>query len=215
MTGKTTIAALSGMAVGVALTLATTDGLGDNAVGGVTLLISVRLFPMVAVTVIAMVALKRWMNGHEARNRQELTDLTEARRRLEEEHGSRLRELATREAALNRSASTWDTILVGLARRLDEAESAYQDERYVRGELQQDYDELAADHNQLIQQVIQERADAFNRRTAPVSADPTTRPSGKPPCGSPLSLIRLRSRGQSPLPQHEHSRAAEGVGDAG
>ncbi|MET9321900.1 hypothetical protein ABZX75_17160 [Streptomyces sp. NPDC003038] len=211
---RTTIATLCGFGAGITLTLAATQKFKPEDVGAVLLFSAGCLIPMIAVARVALGTVKRWIIRHEYRVKGQLTDLTATRQRLSEEHDRRLREVEAREARLNRSVEIYNSQLVRLAQRLDEALAGQQYERRVRADLQEEFDQLATEYNALVVEVLRERAAKFGRGTGrSSSASATSGSAGSPTAHEP---VRLRTRLTAiPQPHTEHSRAAEGVGDAG
>ncbi|MCY0947999.1 hypothetical protein [Streptomyces sp. H27-S2] len=165
------------------------------------------------LAVIALALAKKWINAHEARTQGQLNDMAELRRQLDEDHGRRLLEIQAREERLNRFSDAHNSQLVSLAQRLDEALAGQQTERHLRAVLQTEFDQLAAEHNALIMEVLRERAAAFTRSNGRPSSSSTSGSAGSP---TPHGPARLRTPLTAiPQPHNEHTHAGEGVGDAG
>lgn len=123
------------------------------------------VLPMLCVTTIAVATLKRWLNNHEARTRASIEEFLTVR------HQARERELDERELAVERRERRIDrreyiaTLRVrSVADRLDMTLDELARQRMEKEQLQNDYREVAADHDKLIQQLILDGADRFTRR---------------------------------------------------
>lgn len=172
MPARTIIAAVSGLAAGIALTLVAVDGLSPGGFGKIALDTSVRFFPLVCVAVIAHVALRRWYGTHVERTRQDVvSELHEQGRVLSEQLIRRCAELDAREEWLDRSAANGQIQLLNSVKRLDEMHTALTAERQQRADLQKEFDELAGEYNSVVQQLMQDRASMFSRRN-PVTRAP-------------------------------------------
>ncbi|MER5699667.1 hypothetical protein ACWDBO_37470 [Streptomyces mirabilis] len=123
------------------------------------------VLPMLCVTTIAVTTLKRWLNNHEARTRASIEEFLTIR------HQARERELDEREQAVARREKRIDrreyiaTLRVrSVAHRLDLTLDELARQRMENEQLRNDYREVAADHDKLIQQLILDGADRFTRR---------------------------------------------------
>ncbi|MGW2708497.1 hypothetical protein ACWC4J_05820 [Streptomyces sp. NPDC001356] len=147
-----------------------------------------------------------------------------------EASATRAKELAAREERLNKRAESMGNYVMSITRRLDEALTRNSHLEHELADTKAAYEELARDHNTLIREALQERADRFSRRTvtpAPQAAIPCAparapqddhpvRPYADPDGGHhPVAPIPLRhipapaARLADTPPQHE--RPAEGV----
>jgi hypothetical protein len=207
MPRKTALAALSGLGAGVACTIAAVDGIDTGAAHGIILLTAVRLFPAICVTLVALAALRHWIIRHEERSRRDMEALAARRRHFEEECQRRTSELNAREERINRTAEESGAQFMRLARRLDETLVVLTHVRREHSDLRNSYNELAADHNRLIMETLQERQNMFARGTG---KRPASRPATPPKTvASPNPPVPVRIRGHiRQLPdQPRHDRA--------
>lgn len=230
MPARTTIATLSGLTAGIALTLVAVDDVSPGGFGGVLLESAAVFLPLVCVALIGQVALWRWFTSRAERTHQEVSvDLNEQRRVLNEEFTRWSAELDTREERVTQSSENGRKQLLNSAQRLDEALTTLSDERKARTTLQAEFDELAQDYNTVVKELIQDRADTFRwRQSAPRAARtaplPEARTAGAPAVSVPphtaprlgahtppaeILCDRMR-RLEEPT---NHQRPAEGVGD--
>ena len=209
MPRSTAIASASGLTAGIAITVAAADGIPAGSISALALLAVLHVGAPACITFIGMVVMRRWNTSHEESIRQELTELADQRRCWEADYARRAAELSAREDRLNRVSDDGQAQLSSLAKRLDETLAALTEERQSRAQLQQEFDELAADHNAVIQDTLRERAEIFARRSwtaAAVLPGASTIPSPAAPERRPEPRR---------LPEHrpEHGRPAEGVRD--
>lgn len=207
MPGRTTVAALCGLGAGITLTIATVEAYRPDHVGSVLLFTAARLLPMIGVTVVGLAVLRRWLDAHEWRTEQRLTSAAQLRQQYTAEYTRRLRILEAREAQLNRSAEAARGQLSSLAQRLDEALAARAQEQRKVLQLQEEYDLLARDWNQLVVETYRDRYALFNRGSS-------SRSSTEAPRGTAAKPTWLRTKLPQPHQHNEHSRAMHG-GDAG
>ncbi|WP_327594607.1 hypothetical protein [Streptomyces chartreusis] len=232
MPGRATIASVSGLATGVAATVAITGQGPESDAGGVVLMMAVWLAAMVCVTGVAMAALRKWINAHDDRTRSAAQQVAIERTTFIEASERRGRELYEREERLNKRAEQISAYVMVIARRLDEALTRNTHLERQLTEVTQAYEELAGDHNRLIRETLQERTDRFERRLvppttrrtaapcAPAAARPAespVRPYTDPHSGhhpvAPIPLRRIPSPAAAHLAdQPQHERPAEGVG---
>lgn len=206
---RTTIASLSGLAAGIACTLAALDGIDTNTAKGVILLTAVRLFPTICITLVAMMVLRRWMQGNEIRTRREYAELAERRQQFAEDIQERNAEISAREQRIMKMGEDASAQFMSLTNRLNEALSTLTLTRRELAELERDYNELAREHNEVVRESLQQRMDMFSRRAR-------ASPAKAPHPGAPAVPIPLRTRGMARLPeQPRHDRAAEDVGGHG
>ncbi|MFD4315078.1 hypothetical protein [Streptomyces sp. NPDC058548] len=208
MPGKTAIASLCGLAAGVAITTASSRR-QRGGIGELLLTLAEHALPSAALMLVGLAVAKRWLSAHHDRNRLDITSIADARRRLADEYTAQMRAFATREQELASTAESQRAPLASLAQRLDEAGGLLKTEQLARTQLQNDFDELAAEHNELVLSVMQERANRFAHHKA-------LAPSGRTAAAQGVTQpIHLRPRGVVPvtLPRREHTRAAD-VGDA-
>ncbi|MGC4947804.1 hypothetical protein ACLQ2N_16605 [Streptomyces sp. DT224] len=210
MAAKTTLAALSGLAAGIACTVASVHGVDTSTFGGILLLTAVRLFPGLCITLVSLAVLRRWMVRHDTRTRAEYAALAEERRQYGDEYQRRSAELYAREQRLAGMSEHASWQMLNLTNRLSETLLALTASRRELAELQADYDELANDHNQVIRETLQERADVFSRRRPAPSRPTPTPPAFKPPLPPP-SRLRLPIYQLPDQPQHD--RTADDVGE--
>lgn len=94
------------------------------------------------------------LRQHQARTREELHEISERRRDLDLDMQLRERDLAEREAALDRRTSTLSLRLASYAKSLDEARNEKAALRNKIVELQTEVDEVCDERNQLITQEL-------------------------------------------------------------
>ncbi|MFD5788669.1 hypothetical protein ACFWH1_18850 [Streptomyces sp. NPDC127037] len=205
-----TIASLSGLAAGIACTIAAVHGIDTGTFEGIVLLTAVRLFPAICITLVSMTAFRAWIARHETRTRAEYTNLAEQRAKFSEECQRRTAELDAREQRIMRMAESASVQFMCLTDRLNEALHSLMLSRRELAELQAEYDELATDHNQVIRETLQERANTFSRRgRASGPRPPLPARAGRSPAPPP---VRLRLPMYQLPDQSRHDRAAEDVG---
>lgn len=209
MPGKTAGAAVAGLVTGAVVAIAATDDISASDAPGMLRLVLLLFFPVAIVTLVAMLVTRRWLATNEERRRRDIEVLAEQRRLLHEDFNRRSQELAEqarRERASESERESYRRLVV----RLDETLSALQQEQHERKQLQEDYDELAAEYTGLVMGTMQELADKFTKRQAP-----------RPPFQRTPSRERRRERADgwlAQLPQSrqdddepaQHSRPAEG-----
>ncbi|MEV0016594.1 hypothetical protein [Streptomyces tendae] len=190
--------------------------------------LTLRLLPLVCVTIVATAAHRRWIVTHDNRTRRELQELTTRQVQFNEECVRRAAELDAREARLAAQAEDSGTHAMRLVRRLDEALTGLAEMQALYTRLQTDHDDLARTHNQLVRETLKERADGFARRTfspsvrraamipQPSRHETPVRQYADPNGGhAPVTPIPLRlpaqTANQAEPAQHDR---AEGVGPA-
>jgi hypothetical protein len=221
MPGRATITAISGLCVGVGATLLVTGEGPQPGAGGAALMMATRLAAMVCTTAVALATLRRWIRAHDQRTQQVAEQVAQERAAYVQEGERRARELADREDRLNRRAESVSAYVMGIARRLDEALTRTSHLERELADLTTRYEELAEDHNRLIRETLQERADRFGRRPttpcpppAPPSVDHPVRPyvalrRGHHQVPTPLRRVPAPATTLAEQPQHE--RPVEGV----
>ncbi|MGX1301435.1 hypothetical protein RKD35_002923 [Streptomyces albogriseolus] len=231
MPGRATIASVSGLATGVAATVAVTGHGPESDAGGVVLMMAAWLAAMVCVSVVSMATLRKWINAHDDRTRTTAQQVAMERTTFIEASERRGRELHEREERLNKRAEQVSAYVVGIARRLDEALTRTAHLERQLAEVAKAYEELAEDHNRLIRETLQERTDRFERRMVPPAArkqaapcapaaartaeSPVrtyTDPHGGHRPVAPIPLRRLPSPAAHLSDQPQHERPVEGVG---
>ena len=208
MPGRTAIAAVSGVAAGMTLTVAAVDGITTDSLSGLLLLTAVRFFPTVVVTIVALAALRRWINAHEERNRREIEAMAEYRRQMASEFERRSRELADHEERLNRHSALNQEQYRILVDQLRDARRERDAMAGERDRLQEDFDVLAAEYNGMVLGEVDERSAQFSkarqRGTRPGAGRERGRERGA--TDPPMSYI-----GRQPHAEPEqHARPAEG-----
>jgi len=231
MPGRATIASsVSGLIAGVAATFMVTGERPHHEAGDTVVMMAAWLAAMVCVTIIALATLRRWLNTHEARTRQMAQQVAIERSTFIEASATRARELKEREDRLNQQAEQASSYVMGIARRLDEALTRNSHLEEHLAALQGAYAELAEDHNRLVRETLQERADRFSRpRPAITPAARSTAPASPPAAApqvdnpgrpylderartpaAPIPLRRIPSAARlADSPQHD--RTVEGV----
>lgn len=209
MPAKLTLASLSGLAAGIACTVASVHGVDTGTLEGIVLLTAVRLFPAISIMLISMALFRRWMARHDARTRAEYAALAEERRQYSEEYQQRSAELYAREQRLSKMTEDSSWQLMNVTNRLSETLLSLTASRREIAQLQTDYDELARDHNQVIREALQERADVFSRRR-PVQ--PRHTPTAQAKNSSTPQPARRRLPMYQLPDQPRRDRAAEDVG---
>lgn len=162
---QTAMAAVGGATGGTTIGLSVADDSLGHDMG-------VVLLPIACVTIVAMHTFRRWLKTHDEQTRRAYDELAQRRLRLDEEHANRLRQLTKREAEFARESATRRTHVAGMARHLGEILIALGKERHARATLQEEYDELADDFNQLVQETMQDRTDRFARTPAETRSVP-------------------------------------------
>lgn len=158
MQGKAlaSLASLSGLAAGVSLSAAVIEG----TTGLGLLATSADLLPLIVVVLVVLALLHHWLAG------------SGSAAPLAAEMAKRAADLDAREHRLRLSAEAHHQQLAGLAKRLDETLADLAEERRARNELQGDFDELAAEHNTLVQDVLQARATTLGQGRRPFVTGP-------------------------------------------
>ncbi|MGA5202705.1 hypothetical protein [Streptomyces variegatus] len=208
MPGRTpTIAAVSGLAAGIALTMAAVDGITIGNLPDVLVEMVVRFFPLVLVTVVSLAALRRWIASHDEDHRRQLADLVAYRQEMGEEFERRSKELAQREERVNRHSALNQGQYRTLVDQLREARQERDEALRQRDALQEDFNVLAAEYNGLVLGEIDAGAATFSprRRTRPSAGRDRRRERGTT---DPPSVGHIGSQ-QQPEPEH-HARPAEG-----
>ncbi|MFD3978367.1 hypothetical protein ACFWR6_07240 [Streptomyces griseus] len=162
MPGKTTIASLSGVAVGISFALST-EAIPTDGATAVLIQVFIRLFPLVCVTLIVLAAMRRWTISHDHKSRKLFQELAEERSKFREECKLRSAKLDAREQRINRTAESDGRQLRSSAARLTEALRSLAEERERTQALKAEYDGLAADYNLVVVEVMQDRAARFRR----------------------------------------------------
>ncbi|WP_405759546.1 hypothetical protein OG234_13625 [Streptomyces sp. NBC_01420] len=220
MPGRTTIASVCGLVAGAAGTIATT---GDTPADGPRTTIARIIFwilAMACVTVIAMMRVRKWMTAQDLRNRAALTQIAEERAALTQVTTARIADLDAREARLEQQTDRTNRQLLNLAGRLDEALTTTNDLRRRLTALQEDYDDLAADHTRVVRETMEERAARFTRPSLPSPSAPfsTTDSPARPYLDTkagqaPVTRLPVRLSASRPTPEAtQHDRPREGVG---
>lgn len=229
MPERALFASVSGLAAGVAATIAVTGQGPDNHAGGIVLTMAAGLAAMVSVTVVAMAAVRKWLTDHDERTLNTAKQIAIERSTFIEASERQARELAAREERLNRQAEQISAYVMGIARRLDEAltRNSHLDRQLT--DLTKAYEELSEDHNRLVRETLQERAARFQRRPAssrmaaatcpPAQASQETTPvrayadpnGGHHPV-APIPLRRVPAPASHMADTPQHDRPAEGVG---
>jgi cell division protein FtsL len=206
MPGRTTIGAVSGLAAGITLTVAGVDEISTDDLPGLLMLIAVRLFPVILVTVISLATLHQWIAAHEERTRREIEHLAESRRLLGEEFARRAAELREREELLNRHSELNQGQYRTLVDQLREARAERDEAVAERDQLRTDFDALAAEYNGMILGEVDERAAQFTRprRPRPGGSRDRHRERGTP---DPPTVSCI---GRQTQPEPDHARPAEG-----
>lgn len=221
MPGRTTIAAVSGLAAGITLTVAAVDRLSAQDLPELLLWTAVRFFPLAMVMIIALEAARRWITARGEQYRADIEALAEHRRQLAEEVAARSQQwadeferrsaaLREREERLNRHSLTKQEQHDVLMAQLAEARAARAEAVRELEELRADFDVLADQHNALILGEVDERAGQFRPRRSPRPGGGRERrrergvgATDPPP---PMTYIGRQPEGE---PEH-HSRPAEG-----
>lgn len=165
MPTRTTIAAVSGLASGIALTVLAVDGVQvDSLTELVVQTVAVGFFPTAVVSLIFGTVFLRQMAAHEARARRQVKAVTESRRQAAEEFDRRAAELREREERLNRQAALNDGQTRTLVEQLREAREQRDAALRQRDQIQTDFDALAAEYNGMILGEVDERSAQFTRQ---------------------------------------------------
>lgn len=162
-----TIAAVSGLGTGIALTVAAVDGITVGDLPDVLVHMAVRFFPLVLVTVVSLAALRRWIASHDEAQRQQLADLAAYRQDMSEEFERRSQDLAEREERVNRHSALNQAQYRTLVDQLREAREERAEAVRQRDALQEDFDVLAGEYNGLVLGEIDAGAATFSPRRHP------------------------------------------------
>jgi hypothetical protein len=200
MPGRAAVAAsVSGMAAGVAATLIVTGEEPRVGADKHVLLTAVGLCTMVCITVVCMAILRKWISAHDDRTRQKANQIAQERTTFVEASARRAQELNHREARLNEREENGHKYVMRILRRLDEALTRNSHLERELAELRERYEELAGDHNALIRETLQERADRFTRRTVPPAARAASCPPPGPAKETPARPYTDDDRGHAPV----------------
>ncbi|WP_328427811.1 hypothetical protein [Streptomyces sp. NBC_00443] len=183
------------------------DEISVDDVPGLLLLMAVRFFPVLVVTLIALAALRRWIAQHEEHNRRDIEALTEQRRQLGEEFDRRSAALRDREEAVNRHAALSQGQYRTLVDQLRDARAERDEAVRKHDELRTDFDALAAEYNGMVLGEIDERAAQFARPRRPRPGAGRDRRRERGTTDPPY--VPYIGRQQQPEPEH-HARPAEG-----
>ncbi|MFD9422191.1 MULTISPECIES: DUF4200 domain-containing protein [unclassified Streptomyces] len=217
MPGKTTIASLCGVAVGITFALST-DAIPTDGSKAVIIQAFTRLAPLLCVTTIVLAAMRRWTTSYDHKSRKLFQELADERDKFRDECRLRAAKLDAREQRINRTAESDGRQLRSSAARLTEALRSLAEEREKNDRLKASYDELAADYNLVVIQAMQDRANRFRR-----SVD-TLRSAGPVPYSalrvSPDTVvepkiplpIRLRRRSAVAAEPSQHDRPVDSLG---
>ncbi|MFF4900548.1 hypothetical protein [Streptomyces sp. NPDC001068] len=228
MPGRTAVASASGAAVGVTATIALTGRQPEDDALSDLMMMLVWLFAMICITIVASASTRRWIKARDASNQQTLEDISRQRSTLLEVSAARMAELKQREDRVNKQAEMAGAYVMSLTGRLDQALTRVTQLERSLNEMTGRYEDLARDHNMLIRETLQERADRFTRRTitsarsplgtptAPPAPDNNpARPYADPDAGhAPVAPIPFRIPSPKTRPvsdQPRHDRPAEGV----
>ncbi|WP_280866481.1 hypothetical protein [Streptomyces sp. SAI-127] len=163
------------------------------------LLTAVGLCAMVCITVVSMVILRKWISAHDDRTRQMANQIAQERTTFVEASARRAQELNDREARLNEKAENAHGYVMGILRRLDAALTQNSHLEREHAQLRGLYEELARDHNALIRETLQERADRFTRRTVTPAARAASCPPPGPATETPAHPDTDHDRGHAPV----------------
>ncbi|MEU6628342.1 hypothetical protein ABZ905_08620 [Streptomyces parvus] len=218
MPGKTTIASLSGVAVGIAFALST-DAIPTDGARAVMIQAFTRLFPLICVTIIVLAAMRRWTISHDHKSRKLFQELAEERSKFHQECKLRTAKLDAREQRINRTAESDGRQLRSSAARLTEALRSLAEERARTESLKAEYDDLAADYNLVVVEVMRDRAARFRRPSVetlrlatPVSYS-ALRVSPEPIEEPKIPLpIRMRRRPAASAEPSQHDRPVDSLG---
>ncbi|WP_019548513.1 hypothetical protein [Streptomyces sulphureus] len=155
---KIATATACGMATGVVFTVTTVEDVPTHGAAALLLSLASRVLPVIIATILITCAFQNWMTKREAAEEQ--------RRRQEEQLQQRANHLDLREEALNHAREAIEERIALLTKHLEENQIELLTEREGRTKLQTDYDELVEEHNRMVIDVLQHRADAFARPTA-------------------------------------------------
>lgn len=221
MPDRTAIAAVSGLATGITLTVVSVEGITTGDLPGLLHQLAVRFLPPVIVTIVALSVMRRWNAAHEARNRRDIEVLAEQRRLLyddfkrrqqafqEREEGLHAREeaLREREALVNRHSVISDTQRETLLAELAEARAGRAEAWVQLRQLQEDFSVLADEYNAMVLGEVDERVATFTRPRPPRQGGPRERRRERGQGSHGGTPTRLYVRAAEP---DEHARPAEG-----
>ncbi|WP_439082155.1 hypothetical protein [Streptomyces sp. WL006] len=207
------------MTVGIASTLAV-DAAPASYTKAVALQASAHLAPWVCVTLIVLLAMRRWTNSYDLKSRRLFQELADERTKFREECRLRSAKLDAREQRINRTAEQDGIQLRSSAARLTETMMSLAEERTKNAELTDTYKELVEDYNTVVVHVLQDRADRFRRPTAeplrPAAGLPYSALRVSPDAAvdpSPPLPIRLRRIPTPTTEPTQHDRPVDNVGD--
>ncbi|MFD8509622.1 hypothetical protein ACFV27_00550 [Streptomyces antimycoticus] len=193
---------------GISLTAATVDGVQNTDLAKLLLqTIMIGFFPTVIVTLAALSIFRRWIAGHEERNRRDLAAMAEQRRKLSVEFDRRSAELHEREERLNRHSNLNDGQIRMLMDQGREARAERDQAIRQRDQLRTDFDALAAEYNGLVLGEVDERAAQFTRPRSPRPGSNRDHRRERGATGPPS--VPYIGRQTEPEPEH-HALPAEG-----
>lgn len=207
MPRRTSVAAGSGLAAGVLITVAAVDDVTLGDLPDVAVQTALTVCPLIAVTVVALATLRRWIAAHDQGHRQQIEELQTYREGMGEEFDRRSRELAMREDALNAhaalNAQQYRTLVDQLREARQERDEAFRE----RDRLREDFAVLADEYNGLVLGEIDERSAVFApRRRSRASGVRDRRRERAAEVTAPVGFI-----GKQPQPEPtQHARPAEG-----
>lgn len=180
MPGKTMIASLCGVAVGIAVAMSA-DAIPTGGAAAVAVRVFTRFFPLLCVTLIVLGAMRRWTASYDHKSRKLFQALADERTKFREECRLRAAKLDAREQRINRTAESDGHQLRSSAARLTEALRSLADEREKYASLEMHYNELVDDYNQVVLEAMQDRSDRFRRPAVTLRS----------PGGLPYSALRV------------------------
>ncbi|MGW2075049.1 hypothetical protein ACWCPK_42685 [Streptomyces sp. NPDC001953] len=121
------------------------------------------LLSLALVTTVMISTLRRWLARYDSRARAALDGLAIRNRLQDEALEERERGLLSRESVLERREYIANIRISGLAKRLDEAHNDLAQQKARAESLEADYQEVTADYNALIQQVLRDGHERFTR----------------------------------------------------
>ncbi|WP_433341596.1 hypothetical protein [Streptomyces sp. CA-253872] len=208
MPGRSAIAATSGIITGVTLTLATVDEVNPTGALSVILNALACLAPLTCVIIVSQAALRHWMRSQSEQARADLrAQVVHHKALTSAEFNRRSVELDLREQRVTEQAETAQRQLIASAQELKDLRAALEETRSALAESREDYKEVLAERNWLVEQSLRDGAARFTARPTGQSVHRFPRP--RPRTASGLPLYRLPAALGLPSPRRE--RAAYGA----
>jgi hypothetical protein len=195
MPRRTAIASVCGGDAGVTIGAVFANDF-PNRGGGLLIPLALQIIPMICVSVVCVLVIRRWIGEYTTKIRAELAAAAKQRHLFDTSMDRRLAELNRREEAANRTAAANE-------QRFAELHQALRDEREAHARLRAEYEELTQDYNRVVVDALQQSADLFRPRQ-PAAPDSTASSSdtGDAHC-IPMPTRYARGGGAAHHPVHD------------